>query len=122
MSSVETKNEAGELLCVNQFSTFIMGAGGFGGKRSSPHTEVQQCMFNVLSVISGYMCCRRLAVFLDCVCPNMGAREKACYPAYSEKAAHRASWRVVPFAPSMAVYGKACSNHDVLLSWTASLL
>jgi 3-hydroxyacyl-CoA dehydrogenase/3a,7a,12a-trihydroxy-5b-cholest-24-enoyl-CoA hydratase len=36
---VETKNEAGELLCVNQFSTFIMGAGGFGGKRSSPHAK-----------------------------------------------------------------------------------
>ena len=50
VSSVETKNEAGELLCVNQFSTFIMGAGGFGGKRSSPHAKVQQCMFNVLSV------------------------------------------------------------------------
>ena len=50
MSSVETKNEAGELLCVNQFSTFIMGAGGFGGKRSSPHAKVQQCMFNVLTV------------------------------------------------------------------------
>ena len=43
MSSVETKNEEGELLCVNQFSTFVMGAGGFGGKCSSPHAKVQQC-------------------------------------------------------------------------------
>ena len=41
LPSVETRNEEGELLCVNQFSTFVMGAGGFGGKRSSPHAKVQ---------------------------------------------------------------------------------
>ena len=38
--SVDTKTEDGELLSVNQFSTFIVGAGGFGGKRSSPHVKV----------------------------------------------------------------------------------
>ena len=40
LCSVETKDEAGELLSVNQFSTFIVGAGGFGGKRSSQHAKV----------------------------------------------------------------------------------
>ena len=38
--SVDTRNKAGELLSVNQFSTFIVGAGGFGGKRSSEHAKV----------------------------------------------------------------------------------
>ena len=38
--SVETKDEMGELLSINQFSTFIVGAGGFGGKRTSQHAKV----------------------------------------------------------------------------------
>ena len=37
---VETKSEDGELLSVNQFCTFIKGAGGFGGKRTSEHAKV----------------------------------------------------------------------------------
>ena len=38
--SVDTRNKAGELISVNQFSTFIVGAGGFGGKQSSEHAKV----------------------------------------------------------------------------------
>ena len=51
------------------------------------------------------------AVFRDCVCPNMGARENACY---SEEAVHRArdlqSRQEVPSTPSAAVDGEAHSN------------
>ncbi|KAL5482279.1 hypothetical protein EMCRGX_G022586 [Ephydatia muelleri] len=36
---VDTKTEAGQLVCTNQFSIFINGAGGFGGKRASPHDK-----------------------------------------------------------------------------------
>ena len=45
----------------------------------------------------------------------VGARENACYHAYSEKAAHRArdlpSRQEVPFALFAPVDGEACSNH-----------
>ena len=37
---MDTKTESGELVCTNQFAIFIIGAGGFGGKRSSPHVKV----------------------------------------------------------------------------------
>ena len=56
LSSVETKNEAGEVLCVNQFSTFVMGAGGFGGKRSSPLAKV--CFFIVCHHFSVVTSCK----------------------------------------------------------------
>ena len=46
--AVETTNEAGELLSVNQFSVFIVGAGGFGGKRTSQHAKV--CMSHTVHV------------------------------------------------------------------------
>jgi 3-hydroxyacyl-CoA dehydrogenase/3a,7a,12a-trihydroxy-5b-cholest-24-enoyl-CoA hydratase len=36
---IETMDEAGDLLSINQFTTFIVGAGGFGGKRSSQHAK-----------------------------------------------------------------------------------
>ena len=29
--------------------------------------------------ISGYMCCQHFAVFCDCICPNIGARECLVY-------------------------------------------
>lgn len=29
-----------DLICYNQFSVFVVGAGGFGGKRSSPKAKV----------------------------------------------------------------------------------
>jgi len=35
---VESKNEAGEVVLLNQVSLFIVGAGGWGGSRSSSHT------------------------------------------------------------------------------------
>uniref|UniRef100_A0A672IYL7 Ketoreductase domain-containing protein n=1 Tax=Salarias fasciatus TaxID=181472 RepID=A0A672IYL7_SALFA len=35
-----------ELLCFNQFSVFVVGAGGFGGKRTSDRVKVaKQCLF-----------------------------------------------------------------------------
>ena len=34
---IETRDEEGELLLVNQSSIFVVGAGGFGGSRSSEH-------------------------------------------------------------------------------------
>ena len=36
----ETKTERGELVAINQFSVFIIGAGGFGGKRQSSALKV----------------------------------------------------------------------------------
>ena len=47
LSVAETKTEEGELICRNQFVIFIIGVGGFGGKRSSEnlkvrHTYIQQ--------------------------------------------------------------------------------
>lgn len=36
---VESFDESGELICFNQFSTFVVGAGGFGGKRSSDYVK-----------------------------------------------------------------------------------
>ena len=40
---IETRDEEGELLLVNQSSIFVVGAGGFGGSRSSEHIiEVRQ--------------------------------------------------------------------------------
>ena len=35
---IETRNEDGDLLLVNQSSIFVVGAGGFGGSRSSEHS------------------------------------------------------------------------------------
>ena len=35
---IETRDEEGELLLVNQSSIFVVGAGGFGGSRSSEHS------------------------------------------------------------------------------------
>ena len=35
---IETRDEEGELLLVNQSSIFVVGAGGFGGSRSSGHS------------------------------------------------------------------------------------
>ena len=35
---IETRNEEGDLLLVNQSSIFVVGAGGFGGSRSSEHS------------------------------------------------------------------------------------
>ncbi len=51
--SVHTSSER-ELVCYNQFSVFVVGAGGFGGKRTS-----QKAVVNLT----------RLALKLDCV-PN----------------------------------------------------
>jgi len=35
---VESKDESGDLVIVNQLSIFVVGAGGFGGARTSEHT------------------------------------------------------------------------------------
>ena len=35
---IETRDEEGELLLINQSSIFVVGAGGFGGCRSSEHS------------------------------------------------------------------------------------
>ena len=35
---IETRDEEGDLLLVNQSSIFVVGAGGFGGSRSSEHS------------------------------------------------------------------------------------
>jgi hypothetical protein len=36
----ETKTERGEVVAINQFIVFIIGAGGFGGKRQSSALKV----------------------------------------------------------------------------------
>ena len=36
----ETHTDSGELVAINQFSIFIIGAGGFGGKREAPNLKV----------------------------------------------------------------------------------
>ena len=48
--SAETKTEGGEVVAINQFSVFIIGAGGFGGKRQSPALKVN----NFVKVICGF--------------------------------------------------------------------
>lgn len=40
ITSVDSFDESGDQVCFNQFSTFIVGAGGFGGKRDSKHNKV----------------------------------------------------------------------------------
>lgn len=35
-----TKTESGETIAINQFATFIIGAGGFGGKTKSDFLKV----------------------------------------------------------------------------------
>ena len=40
----ETHTDSGELVAVNQFSIFIIGAGGFGGKREAPNLKVCVCV------------------------------------------------------------------------------
>lgn len=66
--SVETKDETGELLSINQFSTFIVGAGGFGGKRTSQHAKVdtipQSCACLVFNVNSGF--CSQTLFYFEC--------------------------------------------------------
>lgn len=37
--NAETRTESGELVAINQFSIFIIGAGGFGGKREAPNLK-----------------------------------------------------------------------------------
>lgn len=37
--NVTTNDEKGEAVCFNQFSFYIGGAGGFGGKRRSEHAK-----------------------------------------------------------------------------------
>ena len=37
-----TKTESGEVVAENQFITFILGAGGFGGKRTSDKLKVSE--------------------------------------------------------------------------------
>lgn len=44
----ETKTETGEVVAINQFVTFIIGAGNFGGKRSSD-TIIVCVLFLVVS-------------------------------------------------------------------------
>ena len=44
----ETKTERGELVAINQFSVFIIGAGGFGGKRQSPALKVNKFITNAI--------------------------------------------------------------------------
>lgn len=34
-----------DLVCYNQFSLFFVGAGGFGGKRTSEKAKVNSCIF-----------------------------------------------------------------------------
>ena len=38
--SLVSSYQGQRLVCSNQWSVFVVGAGGFGGKKSSPHTEV----------------------------------------------------------------------------------
>ena len=45
---VESFDESGELICFNQFSTFVVGAGGFGGKRSSDYVKVTMTIYSVM--------------------------------------------------------------------------
>ena len=35
---IESRDESGDLVCVNQNSIFVVGYGGFGGPRDSEHT------------------------------------------------------------------------------------
>ena len=37
---MESFDESGDVVCINQFVTYIIRAGGFGGKRDSPHLKV----------------------------------------------------------------------------------
>ena len=39
-NTVHTYDENKQLLAFNQFSTFVVGAGGFGGKRASDKIKV----------------------------------------------------------------------------------
>ena len=41
----ETKTERGEVIAINQFIVFIIGAGGFGGKRQSSALKVSKSLF-----------------------------------------------------------------------------
>ena len=52
----ETKTERGELVAINQFSVFIIGTGGFGGKRQSPALKVNKFITNaILKKICSYI-------------------------------------------------------------------
>ena len=42
--AVDSTDDNGEPVCFNQFTIFAGGAGGFGGKRSSPHAKVQHAV------------------------------------------------------------------------------
>ena len=50
---VETFDESGEQICFNQFTTFAVGAGGFGGKRTSKYNKVIVCTGSYMYM---YMC------------------------------------------------------------------
>jgi 3-hydroxyacyl-CoA dehydrogenase/3a,7a,12a-trihydroxy-5b-cholest-24-enoyl-CoA hydratase len=39
LCDIETYDESGDVVAFNQFSTFIVGSGGYGGKRDSPHIK-----------------------------------------------------------------------------------
>ena len=51
----ETKTERGELVAINQFSVFIIGAGGFGGKRQSPALKVTNFMQIIFKLYLPYL-------------------------------------------------------------------
>lgn len=42
LRSAVSKDEAGDVVAINQFNTFIIGAGGFGGKTKSERAKVSQ--------------------------------------------------------------------------------
>lgn len=44
---VESFDESGDLVAFNQFTIFMVGAGGFGGKRDSPNMKAS-CMYLML--------------------------------------------------------------------------
>ncbi len=48
-----TKTEDGDVLAVNQFATFIVGAGNFGGKRTSDFIKVI-CYFEAVLSLSAH--------------------------------------------------------------------
>ncbi len=55
-----TRSESGEVVAENQFITFIIGAGGFGGKKTSDKLKVS-CVCVILFVC---FCCCFVCLFL----------------------------------------------------------
>ena len=109
---IETRDEEGDLLLVNQSSIFVVGAGGFGGSRSSEHSiEVRKPSSRSPDATTSYKTNKdQAALYRMTGDLNRGPRDSSKSMFFTSKnlqffGLHLNSYTQLIFAPLLDIFG-----------------